>query len=398
MIKIKTNNAIINFYKLIIFNYKSLFQKKIYEILQLYISFFSIIFYFIFYLISKQTSLNFIVIISLINIVTISLSGNARNISILFYNRNFCSKVVNFRLFISILFILISIFLNKFLTYYIRVETYFFISIFFLVISFWVIEPIVAFNELNKLSVKSQILFLLHAIVFIFFFVFLLFNSNENFLALFFFLISLINFLFILNFFYLDKKKSSNKYKLEFKIIDYSYFSSISLVMSAFLIRIILIEKLDSNQAADMIMGFSIANFPGSLIVSFYGAKFLKKDIILPKIFKYIPFIYLLVAFILVFFRLTNLYPPYNELILIILFSIFSSFFIFFSQIFRIIQMSSFNLSYVFLKDIMYHSGIVFLIYIYLSFNFYFYLVLLIISIISFYIYSSTKFYDFKKI
>jgi hypothetical protein len=398
MIKIKTNNAIINFYKLIIFNYKSLFQKKIYEILQLYISFFSIIFYFIFYLISKQTSLNFIVIISLINIVTISLSGNARNISILFYNRNFCSKVVNFRLFISILFILISIFLNKFLTYYIRVETYFFISIFFLVISFWVIEPIVAFNELNKLSVKSQILFLLHAIVFIFFFVFLLFNSNENFLALFFFLISLINFLFILNFFYLDKKKSSNKYKLEFKIIDYSYFSSISLVMSAFLIRIILIEKLDSNQAADMIMGFSIANFPGSLIVSFYGAKFLNKDIILPKIFKYIPFIYLLVAFILVFFRLTNLYPPYNELILIILFSIFSSFFIFFSQIFRIIQMSSFNLSYVFLKDIMYHSGIVFLIYIYLSFNFYFYLVLLIISIISFYIYSSTKFYDFKKI
>jgi hypothetical protein len=398
MIKIKTNDAIINFYKIIIFNYKSFFKKQIHEILQLYISFFSIVFYFILYLISKKVAVNFIVIISLINILTISLSANARNISILFSNSNFCSKVVNFRLFISIFLILISIFLDKFLTYYIRVETNFFLSVFFLVISFWVIEPIVAFNELNKLSAKSLIFFLFHIIVFIFFIIFYLYNQNENFLVLFFFSISLINIFFTLNFFFLDKKKSLNKYKLEFKIMDLPYFSSISLVVSAFLVRIIFLQKLDSNQAADMIMGFAIANFPGSLVTSLYGAKFQSKDIILPKIFKYIVLMYLLVAFILVISILTNLYPSYNELMLIILFSIFGSFFIFFSQIFRIMQMSSFSLNYVFLKDIMYHGGIVFLIYIYISFNFYFYLVLLIIPIISFYIYSSTKFYDLKKI
>ena len=174
--------------------------------------------------------------------------------------------------------------------------------------------------------------------------------------------------------------------------------SSISLVLSVYLIRFIITKKLDHNLAADVILGFSIANLPGSLITSYYGVKYLNKDIILPFIFKCILVMYLLLFFISIIFLLTNLYPLYNNLILIIIFSVFSSFFIFFAQAFRIVQMCSLSLKYVFLKDIFFNLSLFFFIYIFFYLNFYFYLIFLIYSIYAFYIYCSTQFYDFKKI
>lgn len=386
----KTKNKIMNFY-----NLNNFFKKKIYEILQIYISYFSIFFYFILYVISKNTAINFIIITSLINIITVSLSGNARNISLLFSDANYCYKVFNFRLIISILLILLALLFNEFFTKYFQIEATFFFLAFLLIITFWIVEPMVVFYELNNFFIKPTIFFLVH-IFFLLFALFLLVNQNLFFLFL--TVIIFINFLFILNFFFLEKNKQEKiKFKIKFKIFDYPYFSSISLVFSAFFIRFILVDKLGSNLAADIILGFSVANFPGSLVTSFYGVKYLNKDILLPFIFKYILALYLMLLFILIVLLLTNLYSSYYNLILIIIFSIIASFFIFFAQVFRIVNIGAFNLKYIFLKDIIFHLSAIFLIYFFFYLNIYFYLIILVYSIFSFYIYCSTIFYVYKK-
>ena len=395
----KTEKKLINFFKLINFNLNIFFKKKIHEILQVYISFFSIICYFALYLISKSYAINFIIIVSLINIITMSLSGNARNISILFSDSSYSSKVINFRLLIATFIIYLIFFFYEFLAQHIKIESIYLFSIILLTTTFWVIEPIIAFNELNKFVIKPTNFFLAHFFTFLFFFCFFLYSKKQDFSFILFYALSIINLFYILNFFFLDKKKiKKNINKTIFKIFDYSYLSSISLVLSAFFIRFIVTKELDHDLAADVILGFSIANFPGSLISSFYGVKYLNKDIILPFIFKYIMLIYLLLLFISIIFLLTNLYPPYNNLILIIIFSVFSSFFIFFAQVFRIMHMSNSSFKYVFLKDIFFHLSLVLLIHIIFYLNFYFYLIYLIYSLFAFYIYSSIKFHDFKKI
>jgi hypothetical protein len=376
------------------YNLDNFFKKKIYEILQIYISFFSIFFYFILYVISKNTAINFIIITSLINIITVALSGNARNISLLFSDTNYCYKVFNFRLIISILLILLALLFNEFFTKYFQIEAPFFFLTLLLIITFWIVEPVVVFYELNNFFIKPTIFFLVH------FFVLLSTLSllvNQDLFFLFLKVIIFTNFLFILNFFFLEKiKEEKIKFKKKLKIFDYPYLSSISLVFSAFFIRFILIHELGNNLAADIIIGFSVANFPGSLVASFYGVKYLNKDILLPFIFKYILVLYLLLLFILIPLLLTNLYSSYYNFILIIIFSIIASFFIFFAQVFRIVHIGTFNLKYIFLKDIIFHISVIFLIYLVSYLNLYFYLIILVYSIFSFYIYCSTKFYVYK--
>lgn len=387
----KTMNKITNFY-----NLDNFFKKKIYEILQIYISFFSIFFYFILYAISKNTAINFIIITSLINIITVALSGNARNISLLFSDTNYCYKVFNFRLIISILLIILALLFREFFSKYFQIETLYLFLIFFLIITFWIIEPILVFYELNNFFIKPTIFFLVH----FFLLLFALYSLvNQDLIFLFLTVIIFTNFLFILNFFFLEQiNKEKIKFKIKFKIFDYPYLSSISLVFSAFFIRFILAHKLGNDLAADIIIGFSVANFPGSLVSSFYGVKYLNKDMHLPFIFKYILVLYLLLLFILIALLLTNLYSSYYyNLILIIIFSIIASFFIFFAQAFRIVNIGAFNLKYIFLKDIIFHLSVIFLIYFFFYLNLYFYLIILVYSIFSFYIYCSTKFYVYKK-
>ena len=328
---IKAQNKAINFYKLIIFHFNYYFKNKVWEILFVYINFFSIIFFYFLYLYSKNEAVEFILIYNFIGILTLSLSANARNISILSNDPIYAKNVIKFRLYASLVILFFIYFLQSF--FFIN-DSIFFFSINLLTLTFWVIEPLITFYEIRKINLKLSILLILsHLFVCLnFFFIFYYFRQKE-FLILFFFIISFINIFYLLFFFVTNKyKKIKNSYrknKFNFQMLNSAFFSSLSIILSVFLIRYTLSQKLDKNLAADVIFCLSIISFPGSLITGFYGARYLGKDVILPSIFKYIFTSFLILFLIFAVILTMNLYPHYNQFLKLLCLSLLGSVFFF---------------------------------------------------------------------
>jgi hypothetical protein len=95
-------NKAINFYKLIKLYINYILEKKIWEFLFLYINFFSIIFFYCLYFYSKKEAVEFILIYNFISILTLSFSGNSRNIYILHTNTSFAKGIIKFRIYASL--------------------------------------------------------------------------------------------------------------------------------------------------------------------------------------------------------------------------------------------------------------------------------------------------------
>jgi len=397
---IKKRNKAISFYKLIILRINYYLKDKILEFFFIYSNFFSIIFFNCLYLYSKKDALEFLIIFNFISVVTLSLSANARNISILYAGLIYLKKVMKFRSYSSLVILITIYFVQSFIS--IR-ESNFFLSINLLALSFWAIEPIITLSEITKKNLKSSILlFLSHFFLCLnFLFIYYIYRQKEI-LILFFFLLSFINIFYLLYFFcakkYLKIEYSYRKREFRSKILNkLAFLSSIFIILSAFLIRYFFYKKLDHNFAADVIFCLSIISFPGSLITGFYGAKYLNKDIILPSIFKYIFIFSLLSFFVSIAILSMNLYPVYNNFFKLFCISLIGSFFMFIAQSFRILHISSMNMKFVFLKDIFFHIFLVFLTYLSISY-FDVHLLLLIYPFTAFIIYcSAVKIYDFYK-
>jgi len=349
---------------------------------------------------SKKDALEFLIIFNFISILTLALSANARNISILFAGPIYLKKVMKFRSYSSLVILIIVYFMQSFFS---TSESNFFLSINLLALSFWVVEPIATFSEITKKNFKlTLLLFLFHLFFCLnFLFIYYIYRQKEI-MILFFLLLSFINIFYIL-YSFCEKKFLNIEYNYRKSVFRspilnrLAFLSSIFIILSVFLIRYFLYNKLDHNLAADIIFCLSIISFPGSLITGFYGAKYLNKDIILPSIFKYIFIFSLLSFFVSIAILSMNLYPLYNNFFKLICISLIGSFFMFIAQSFRILHISSMNMQSVFLKDIFFHILLVFLTYLFISYLDV-YLLLFIYPLIAFIIYCSTvKFYDLYK-
>lgn len=398
--EIKIRNKIINFYKLTIFQINYYLKNKIWELLFIYSNFFSIIFFNSLYLYSKKEAIEFLLIFNLVSILTLSLSANARNISILRAGSIYLEKVIKFRLYSSLVIFFIVYFLQSFL--FIR-ETIFFLSINLLALSFWVIEPIITLYEIKKKNFKLSILLIFsHFFICLnFLFIYYIYRQKEV-LILFFFTLSFVNIFYLVDFLFLKKsliiKYSYRKREFRSQILNnLAFLSSIFIISSVFLIRYFLSKKLDYDLAADVIFCLSIVSFPGTLITGFYGAKYLNKDIILPSIFKYIFIFYLLSFFLSIAILSMNLYPLYDNFLKLFCLSLIGSLFIFIAQVFRTLHIGSMNIQSVFLKDIFFHVVLFFFVYLSISY-FNVYLLFLIYPLMAFVTYcSNMKLYDFDK-
>jgi len=398
--EIKARNKAISFYKLIIFRINFYLKNKIWEFFFIYSNFFPIIFFNTLYLYSKKEAIEFLLIFNLISILTLSLSANTRNISILHAGPIYLKKVMKFRSFSSLVILIIIYFLQSFLSIG---ESIFSLSINLLALSFWIIEPIVILSEIKKKNFKvSILLFLSHLFVCLnFLFIYYIYRQKDV-LILFFFILIFINTFYLLYFFCSKKtlniEYSYRKSQFSSQILNkLAFLSSIFIISSVFLIRYFLSNKLDYNLAADVIFCLSIVSFPGSLITGFYGAKYLNKDIILPSIFKYIFIFFSLSFFVSIAILSMNLYPLYNSFLKLLCLSLIGSLFMFFAQAFRTLHMSSMNMQSVFYKDIYFHLFLFFLAYLLISY-FNVYLLFLIYPFMAFVTYCSTiKLYDFVK-
>ena len=396
---IKVQNKAVNFYELITFYINYYLKSKIWEFLFIYINFFSIIFFYFLYLYSKKEAVEFLLIYNFIGILTLSLSANARNISILYAGPTFAKGVIKFRLYSSLAIIFFIFFLKFF--FFTNVSI-FFLSINLLTLSFWVIEPLVTLYEIKKINLRSSIfLILTHLFFCAIFSLIFFFYRQKNTLILFLFIISCINIFYLLfsinSKLFKDIKSKYKKNKFNFRMLNLAFVSSIFIITSVFLIRYLLSEKLDHNLAADVIFCLSIVSFPGSLITGFYGAKYLNKDIILPSIFKYIFIFGLVLFFISAVILSINFYPSYNNFLKLFCISLIGSFIMFIAQIFRILHIGSKNMQSVFLKDVFFHTFLLFLAYLsILYFNVY--LLFFIYPLMALIVYCSIiKLYDFDK-
>jgi hypothetical protein len=134
--------------------------------------------------------------------------------------------------------------------------------------------------------------------------------------------------------------------------------------------RFILSKEYDPNLVADVLICIAIANFPGSIITTTFGASYLNRDISLPVIFKYLFIFYSLMLSTTIILLMTNTYPSYNELIKILIYSLFGGIFMFYAQIIRILNLGIlYNRQSVFFRDALFSLVILFFLFTCILFN-----------------------------
>jgi hypothetical protein len=374
-----------------------LVNRNIFNLLYLNSNFSIIIIFVLLYLFTNSSySVEFLVVSTFILIVTQIFSSNIRNISVIDKNIYLLKYHFKFRLFISLIIILFSFF---FKTYFFNDQNNFFhFSILIFILSFWICELKIAFNEIKKKYKDSLIIFYSYLFLYLIFIFSLNFDNKKNILTLYLIVCSLINIFYFSNFFILNgnaKKVHKIKY---FQFDNFAFLSSLSLIISTFLMRFILSKEYDSNLVADVLICIAIANFPGSIITTTFGASYLNRDISLPAIFKYLFIFYTLLLCTAIILLMTNIYPSYNELIKNLVYSLFGGILMFYAQIIRILNVGILcNRQSVFIRDVLFSLGILFLLLTCILFN-KLYLLYFSYSIFAILIYSfDYKLYAFKK-
>jgi hypothetical protein len=336
-----------------------LIRKNIFNLLYLY-SAFSVILTFIllYFLSSADHAVDFLVISSFIMIITQIFSSNIRNIAIIDKNVRILKYHFKFRLFISLLIIISFFVIKKYFIDYKDSTLYFCILIF--VLSFWIYELRIAFNELKKFKKDSFIALFSHAFLYLFFLILLFFINEKISLSIYLIATSLIN-IFYFSVFFLREKNFKKIVKIKYTNEKYIQFynlafsSSLTLTLTTFIIRFFLNKEFDDNLVADVLFSIAISNFPASLISTTFGASYLNRDVSLPIIFKYLFKIYTLLLLISIFLFVTNFYPSYKEFFKILSYSLIGGFFMFFAQAIRILNLGIlYNRKSVFLRDIIF--------------------------------------------
>ena len=354
-------------------NFFTLIQNNIFSLLYLN-STFSVIFTFIllYFFSTGSYSVDFLVMSSLVLIITQVLSSNIRNIAVIDKNIRLLKYHFKFRLFISFIILLFFVIQNYFFA---TGNNIFNFCILLFILSFWICELKIAFNEIRKNKKNSLITLYLYTFSYLILLILLYFNNEKISLISYLIGTSLINIFYFSDFFIQDKKNIKiDKLKyLNRKYIEFNqpaFLSSLFLILATFLIRYTLNKEFEHKLVADILFAIAIANFPGSIITTTFGASYLNRDVSLPIIFKYLFNIYILTLVVSIFLLVTNIYPSYKEFFKILSYSLAGGIFMAYAQIIRILNLGVlYNRKSVFLRDIIFSLVILLFLFIYIFFN-----------------------------
>jgi hypothetical protein len=203
------------------------------------------------------------IIPSMLLLATQLFSGNAR--SLLLYNndKEYLYKIINFRVFLSITFFLLSEIILKLFFYN---QNFYVYSILFAIINLsWINEVFLALHEKNK----SLLFIRLFTAISVFFYILIYLSYLSQNFNLFLILVSYLFFqlmFFIYHFNYKLFKifvleNNANNYIIKFLPTASTFFSILSVVVW----RISLFSLLGKSLAGIYFAAFSIASFPGTL-------------------------------------------------------------------------------------------------------------------------------------
>jgi hypothetical protein len=203
-------------------------NRNIFNLLYLNSNFSIIIIYVLLYIFTNSAySVEFLVASSFLLVVTQIFSSNIRNITVIDKNIYLLKYHFKFRLFISLIIILFY-FLVK--TYFFNNQnTFFYFSIIIFMLSFWICELKIAFNEIKKKYKDSLIIFYSYLFLYLIFVFSLNFYNEKNILSLYLIGCSFINIFYFSSFFILnDNAKKVHKIKY-FQFDNFAFLSSLFL-------------------------------------------------------------------------------------------------------------------------------------------------------------------------
>ena len=360
----KTTTADIKNYILTFFN------KNIFNFLYLYYSFFLILTFFLLYFFSSSVfSVDFIIKSSFVMFLTQIFSSNVKNISTMDKNINLINYHFKLRLIISLTFILSYIFISILL---LSLQNFtLFLFILFFILTAWISELRVAYNEIQSSKKDSIIVFFLYIFGYLLFLILLNLIDSESALIIYLSYSTFINILYFYKLFINISfiKFKSNKFKF-FQKNDLSLISSLFLVLTTFAMRIFFDMKLDSIIVKDIIFCFALASLPGSLIATTFGSSYITRDTPIPKIFKIFMFFYILLFFASILIFVTKIFDNNYEFFQILTYSLLGGFFMYGAQIFRILNLKIiYNRENVFLRDIYSSLFTIILVLLFIAFD-----------------------------
>lgn len=372
------------------------FNNNVFNLLYLNSTFSVVFIFIILYLFGAVSySLEFLVVASFLLIVTQIFSSNIRNISIIDNNTFLIQYHFRLRLYISIIIIL---FYFLFQTFFLNNENnVFYLSILLFVLSFWICELRIAFNEVKKTYKSSLVALYFFCFLYLIFIYLLNFSNQKSFLIFYLMAASFLNIFYFSGFFISNGKnievdRFKIKNKMYFQLSYMPFFSSLFLIISTFLVRYFLSKENDEKFVSDILVGMAIANFPGSIISTTFGASYLNRDVSLPVIFKYLFIIYILFLLTVAILLLTNILPSSGQTLKIFFYSLVGGLFMFYAQIIRILNIGVLhNRESVFLRDILFSLVVIIFLTISILFN-KIYLLYFSYSFVAILIYS----YDYK--
>lgn len=239
------------------------------------------------------------VVVSFWVAITQIFSSNMRSIIISEHRKDYALITMMYRLFFSLILILISYF---FIKNFISFEYNKIIILFsFLILIQWINDMNLALSEVkNKLSI-FKFFVLINSILILLSFIFLL---NSNFQSFYYLLIMYMGGILIsfyshyLNLIKLIPKINFKRiYELNIKTV--AFLSSFALVFSSLAWRIMIYNVFDKAIAGIFFACFSIGSFPGTLFNSVIGPAFVKQNIKIRNTFKIIIFfLFILILFV----------------------------------------------------------------------------------------------------
>jgi hypothetical protein len=247
------------------------------------------------------------IIPGLLLLVTQLFSGNARTLLLYNNDKEYFYKVINFRVFLSGLYFLLSVILLKLFYYN---ENFYVYSIMFAIINLsWINEIFITIHEKNK----SLLFIRLFSIISIFFYIllylsFLFENFNFFLILLNYFFFQLIFFIYHFNYKLFNisiSAKDRNNYFTKFLPTASTFFNILSIIVW----RVSLLSLLGKSLAGIYFAAFSIASFPGTLFNNILGQIIILNKSIRNKFSKiYFLFSIILSIFIILLIFVINIF------------------------------------------------------------------------------------------
>lgn len=353
-----------------------------------------ILFFFFKYFFGKNfETLNYILTYSLTNIFISIFSLNSRNILLSSKSSEVLNSFIIFRIFISLFLMFVSFIFNQFFDLiYLNVYVIIFI------LGLWIAELFIVKLDIENQNKKTNLLFFFQILLLLFSFI--LFFTGVSFA---FVIINhvLLLFLFL---FLLNAIKVNLSYKLySFKVlINQSYFfsnllSTFLIVLSIFIIRWIISINFENTFSLDVIMCFTLATFPSTLMTNTYGNNYISGRANIPFYAKFTFIIYFIILLIILLLRQKINYSDYT--LKLLFFSLIGSYIFFLSQLARLSNIIEANGRLrAFSGDIIYSLIAIVVIFLLSNYFFvYFYASFLILSFVALFIYLDYPFYNLMR-